>query len=99
VLPGRGASARTRPLVWVFPEYGGQVAVRAGSFKAVRQRLATRQPGAWEVYDLSRDPGETTNLAQRHPEVIAAAVAALQREVADNAVFPVSIPGVNSPEP
>ena len=32
-------------MIWVFPEYGGQVAVRLGDFKVVRQGLKTKTPG------------------------------------------------------
>jgi arylsulfatase A-like enzyme len=42
-----GKGLPRKPMVWVFPEYGGQVAVRIGGMKAVRQRLATKAPGAW----------------------------------------------------
>ena len=88
-------SARTAPMLWVFPEYGGQVAVRLGSFKVVRQGLATKSPGDWEVYDLSRDPAESANLAATRGDLIGEAEALLRREVAENPVFPLRIPGVN----
>lgn len=90
-------TSRTKPMVWVFPEYGGQVAVRVGDHKVVRQGLKTRSPGDWEVYDLSKDPAEATNLARERGDVVAQAVEILRREVAANPVFPVSIPGVNAP--
>ena len=47
VLLGRAAPKERKPMVWVFPEYAGQVAVRSGNFKAVRQNHAPRSPGAW----------------------------------------------------
>jgi arylsulfatase A-like enzyme len=83
-----------KPMVWVFPEYGGQVAVRIGDFKVVRQNLKTQTPGPWEVYDLSVDRGESHVLAQSRADIIAQAVQILQREVATNDRFPLSIPGV-----
>jgi arylsulfatase A-like enzyme len=86
---------RQRPMVWVYPEYGGQVAVRLGPMKAVRQRLASKKPGPWELYDLSEDPGETTDISARHPGIIAEAVAVLKREMSPNECFPLVIPGVN----
>jgi arylsulfatase A-like enzyme len=95
VLTGKqNALASRRPMLWVFPEYGGQVAVRLGNFKLVRQDLKTRSPGAWEVYDVSRDPGETTNLAETHADLIRQAEEFLQREASENPVFPVPIPGL-----
>lgn len=85
---------RTKPMVWVFPEYGGQVAVRLGDYKVVRQGLKTKTPGAWEVYDLAHDRSETKNLASEKPEVVAQAIAVLMHEVSPNEVFPLVIPGV-----
>jgi arylsulfatase A-like enzyme len=87
--------ARSRPMIWVFPEYGGQVAVQIGHFKLVRQGLKTKTPGPWEVYDLAKDPAEADNLATSHADLIRQAEDLLRREVAANPVFPVAIPGVN----
>ncbi len=97
VLTGRQKTLASRkPMIWVFPEYGGQVAVRIGEVKLVRQNLKTKSPGAWEVYDLSKDSGETTNLASTRPDLIRQAEELLRREVSENPVFPVPIPGVNT---
>jgi len=72
ILTGKKSSLVDRkPMLWVFPEYGGQVAVRLGEFKLVRQRLKTKQPGPWEVYDLANDRGETRDLAAEKSELIA----------------------------
>jgi len=98
-LMGRKNPAQHRPMVWVFPEYGGQVAVRMNDFKAVRQRLKTPQPGAWELYDLKSDPNEQTDLAGQHPELIAKAETILRDQVAENPVFPVPIPGLRPKNP
>ena len=98
-LMGRKNPAQHRPMVWVFPEYGGQVAVRMNDFKAVRQRLKTPQPGAWELYNLKSDPNEQTDLAGQHPELIAKAETILRDQVAENPVFPVPIPGLRPKNP
>ena len=89
-----GKGLPRKPMVWVFPEYGGQVAVRIGGMKAVRQRLATKAPGAWEVYDVDADPGETRDLAGDRADIIAQAEQVLREEAKPNAVFPVTIPGL-----
>jgi arylsulfatase A len=86
---------RSKPMLWVFPGYEGQVAVRIGDMKIVRQRLKTKQPGEWELYDLARDRSETKNIAAEHPELVAQAVAILKSEVDENKTFPLTIPGVN----
>ena len=94
-MTGKETAARQKPMVWVYPEYGGQVAVRMGDLKAVRQRLASRKAGPWELYDLAKDPGETTDIAAGHPEVIAQAAAILGREMSPNRLFPLTLPGAN----
>lgn len=91
-LTGQPQSARKKPLIWVFPEYGGQVAVHFGNEKVVRQRLNAPQPGPWEVYDLVRDPNESNS--SQNPETIARAVDVLRQEVSENPIFPMSLPGV-----
>ena len=92
-LTGSGEQAKRNPLVWVFAEYGGQVAVRMGDMKAVRTNLNRPQKvGSWEVYDLAHDPHEATDLSAQRPEVIQAAEEILRREMSDNANFPVKLP-------
>lgn len=49
---------------WEFHEGGFQQAVRQGDWKLVRQAPKFDL----ELYDLSNDPGEQTNLAKRHPD-------------------------------
>ncbi|MCW0219800.1 MAG: arylsulfatase [Prosthecobacter sp.] len=88
---------RTKPLLWVFPEYEGQVAVRLGGMKVVRQKLKTKKPGPWELYDLTNDPTESQDIAAQHPEIIQQAVDLLKKEVSENPIFPLAIPGVNAP--
>lgn len=55
-------SASDRYLYW---EYGKQVAVRKGQWKAYRNG-----ENSWELYDLSNDVEEQINLATRHPTVL-----------------------------
>jgi len=86
---------RIRPMVWVFPEYQGQVAVQIGDLKAVRTGLKTKKPGAWEVYDVVKDRGETKNIASENAAFIKEVEDVLRREVDQNEVFPLTIPGIN----
>jgi arylsulfatase A len=83
---------RDRPMLWAFPEYGGQVAVRIGDFKVVRQKLLTKSPGDWELYNLAQDRAEVTNVATDHPEIVAQAQKILAQEVDENKIFPLPIP-------
>ena len=91
------AAPRTKPMIWVFPEYRGQVAVQWGDWKLIRQDLSTKQPGPWQVYDLASDPGETRDVAAAQQDLIRRTEELLRREVAPNPVFPLAIPGVNAP--
>ena len=53
-------------LYWESHENGSKQAARKDQWKAVRP-----SPGkALELYDLSRDPAETTNVAVQNPKVI-----------------------------
>ena len=61
---------RRKPMIWEFHGYRGQLAVMEGKWKAVRQKVRTKKPGPWELYDLDQDPAEATNLAQKHPAVL-----------------------------
>jgi arylsulfatase A-like enzyme len=94
VITGGPTPQERKPMLWVFPEYGGQVAVRIGQFKIVRQGLKTKKPGDWEVYDLSKDRSEAHDLAKSRGDLIRRAENILRREVNDNERFPLSIPGV-----
>ncbi|REK09932.1 MAG: N-acetylgalactosamine-6-sulfatase [Planctomycetota bacterium] len=69
-LLGKNAS-RPQPeheyLYWEFPERGFSQAVRQGKWKAVRNKPAA----SLELFDLSADLGETNDIAEEHPDVVA----------------------------
>jgi arylsulfatase len=71
-----------------FPAYGGQQMARLGKWKAVRQNLL-EDPGApVELYDLEADPGERTDAAAAHPDVVAELKAILAAEHRPSKEFP-----------
>lgn len=57
-------------LYWEYPEKGGQLAIRMGNWKGVKTEVRKNPKGPWELYDLSKDESETTNLAPQHPELV-----------------------------
>ncbi|QEC54203.1 arylsulfatase [Anseongella ginsenosidimutans] len=68
-----GKNAAQEKHEYLYFEYharGGQLAVRMGDWKGVKvkqQQHAAENP--WMIFNLRTDPGETTNLAARHPEL------------------------------
>lgn len=58
-------------LFWDFAGYGGQLAVRMGRWKGVKQNVKKNPDVALELYDLDTDIGEQHNVAAEHPDVVA----------------------------
>ncbi len=67
-------------LYWEFPSYGGQVAIRMGDWKVVRQNLKNEEAPTLELYNLKTDPTETTNVADDNPEIIEKAAEIFRNE-------------------
>jgi arylsulfatase A-like enzyme len=75
------------------PGYGGQQGLRVDNWKLVRRNLRPRPAkgeGAMvtELYDLSRDPAETANLAATRPEVLARLEGILREQHVPSRDFP-----------
>ncbi|HWH71080.1 MAG TPA: sulfatase-like hydrolase/transferase, partial [Candidatus Sulfotelmatobacter sp.] len=90
-----GQAQPPRPFLYrESPGYRGQQCVRVGNWKAVRQQLHSgpRQPApriVTELYDLARDPAETTDVAGQHPQVVAQLEKILKEQHVASAVFPI----------
>jgi arylsulfatase A-like enzyme len=90
-----GRTQEPRPFLYrESPGYGGQQCVRVGDWKAIRRNLNPRpmatdqRPGAVELYDLAKDPGETTDVAGKHPEVVARLRAVMEQQHVKSELFP-----------
>jgi len=58
-------------MYWEFPAYGGQQALRYGKWKAVRQRLKKSPAAPIQLYNLEDDIGETKDVSDKNPELVA----------------------------
>lgn len=91
----RGESMEERPLFWHYPHYGNQggepsSVIRRGDWKLIHYWTDQRR----ELYNLSDDPGERTDLAARHPEKVAELGAELEAYLEKTgAKFPEPWPG------
>lgn len=68
-LTGKESAAPHAALYWRF---GPQKAIRQGQWKLVDVRdFAAKTQSGWQLYDLSKDPGEAHNLATTEPQRVA----------------------------
>ncbi len=62
-----------RDLYWVWSRAATRWALRHGDWKIVRNRKGPATAAAeWQLFHLGRDPRETTDVSQQHPDVLAA---------------------------
>jgi arylsulfatase A len=71
-------------LYWNYPHYHNgppSAAIRKGKYKLIEwyEKSLTNQPGAFELYDLSKDMEEASDLSSQNPEL----VNQLKKELAD----------------
>jgi len=81
-LLGSGEQKQHEFLYW---EYIGQYAVRMGKWKGWRKEPNRRSAKGvpWQLYDLESDVSETTDLAEKYPEIVAQIDAISRREHTD----------------
>lgn len=70
-----------------FSGYGGQQSVRCGEWKAVRQQLSSGRIET-ELYNIESDPGEQSDVAADHPDVVRRLDAIMAEQHVRNDVFP-----------
>jgi len=57
-------------LYFEFPENGGQLAVRRGSWKGVKVGMKENPDSAWQLFDLAADRAEQHDVAAARPEIL-----------------------------
>ncbi|MCP3914975.1 MAG: arylsulfatase [bacterium] len=90
-LLGDEGQAQHDYLYW---EYAGQQALRAGQWKAVRPKLE-RGDVTTQLFDLESDVGEKNDVADEHPEVLARMEKLLLEARSPSKVFP--LPAIDVP--
>jgi arylsulfatase A-like enzyme len=78
-----GTHTRAKPLFWKTNAENSAPAMRWENWKL---RVPQRRRAAPELYDLATDPGERTNLAARHPDI-------LRQLTGKTAAWTASLPG------
>ena len=58
-------------LYWEFNIKGGRKAIRKGNWKGVWNNINKKKQGEFELYDLSKDESETTDVASQNPNIVA----------------------------
>lgn len=64
LFEGEELNTGNRTLYWEFP--GKQMAIRQGKWKAV----SVKKEAEFELYDIEKDPNETTDLAKEYPDIL-----------------------------
>jgi len=88
-----GKKQRPRKFLYrEFSGYGGQQAVWAGRWKAVRQNILRKNnktPLRIELYDLKADISESNNVAANNPKVVARLKRIMTREHTPSEFYPI----------
>jgi arylsulfatase A-like enzyme len=70
VLFGKKKQKQHDYLYWEFHEKGGRIAVRKGNWKAIWLNVNNPDKATVELYDLSEDIHEDTDIAEQYPDIV-----------------------------
>lgn len=90
-----GKQQEPRPFLYrESPGYGGQQCVRVGDWKLVRQNLKPlpKNKGAQattELYNIATDPHETTDVADKHPDIVKKLMAIAKEQHVPTQLWPI----------
>lgn len=96
ILPALyGGEPKRDFLYWELHEGKFIQAARVGDWKGVRNKPG----GPVELYDLAADPSETTDLADKHPDIVARIIGILDREHVPDPNWPLGPLSSQKPNP
>jgi len=83
------AQKQHKALYWAFNEGVAKQAIRAGKWKLIRYR--NNETGEHEIhfYNLEKDIGEETNLAQTYPEVVTECIKLMDEQHSESPYYPI----------
>lgn len=88
-LLGKGTQAKHPHLYWEHHEQDFRRAIQVGDWKLVQYSLTQPEKTTTELYDLSKDPSESTDLAKQNPEKTAELLKLIETARTPAALFPV----------
>lgn len=75
-------------LYWEFTEQKGKRAIRQGDWKLIQTAVSTDRPDPPELFNLDKDPGEMTNVAESHPQIVGQLMDLMSKSHQPNPSFP-----------
>jgi arylsulfatase len=79
-----GRASAQKPREYLYWEFQGKQVVRMGSWKGIRNAAS----GAFELYDLAKDIGETADVAAANPVIVSRIESIMRTARTDSALFP-----------
>jgi arylsulfatase A len=75
-------------LYWEFHEQGGKKALRKGDWKLVNYNVFNPEKTTVELYNITDDPGENSNLAGAHPDIVEELTHLMKAARVESEIFP-----------
>ena len=80
----QGRASGQKPRDYLYWEFQGKQVVRTGSWKGIRNAAT----GAFELYDLAKDIGETSDVAAANPAIVSRLEGIMRAAHTDSQLFP-----------
>lgn len=88
LLLNKGKQKQHDFLYWEFHEDGGRQAVRMGKWKAIKEKVMKNPNSQIALYDLTKDPKESTDISAKYPKIVKQMQEIMDREHVEEKNFP-----------